>query len=66
MGDEVQWGVWRSDGQWTLQRGTREPWVAADEEDAKWTAVEMTDFAKQTGADELTYEARPLPATGGP
>lgn len=58
-----QWGVWRSDGEWVLQRGTRAPWVAKNKSDAQDTAKEMTHFAAETGAPELVYEARALPAS---
>ena len=56
-----RWGVWRSDGEWCLQRVTREPWVAESKEDAEREAREMNSFATATMYGE-TYEARMLPA----
>ena len=56
---ETKWGVWRSDGVWTLQRGTREPWVAEDKADAEREARSMNEFATATQFGE-TYEAREL------
>ena len=56
---ETKWGVWRSDGVWTLQRGTREPWVAKDKADAEREARSMNEFATATQFGE-TYEAREL------
>jgi hypothetical protein len=55
-----RWGVWRSDGQWMLQRGTRAPWVAESKSDAEREAREMNEFASATMYSE-TYEARALP-----
>ncbi len=55
-----QWGVWRSDGEWLLQRVTRKPWVAESKEDAEREASEMNWFASATMYGE-TYEARMLP-----
>ena len=66
--------MWRSDGQWVLQQGTREPWEAKDEADAKREAVEMEAFCRATSQDfedcgdlfppdlegPFTYVAKPL------
>ena len=59
VGAAMRWGVWRSDGEWCLQRVTREPWVAESKEDAEREASEMNEFATATMYGE-TYEARPL------
>ena len=68
MATGERWGVWRSDGEWLRQRGTRAPWEAKDEADARREADEMNALYKATASEDdlegpFVYVARPLPAS---